>query len=147
MVWLFTSHQPTREFAMQNMWLLIVAIIVMFVTIIMISCCEGVRRATPHNFIVLGLFTLAEGFVVAFGTMRFEAEIVRSLPPSFLLICFNENPSSFLGPTSGWVDCGGGRRADHFCDANQMGFHYDGRNPVRLPLRPDLLRSHRLVHA
>lgn len=83
MVWLFTSHQPTREFAFQNMWLLIVAIIVMFVTIIMISCCEGVRRATPHNFIVLGLFTLAEGFVVAFGTMRFEAEIVRS-PPSLI---------------------------------------------------------------
>lgn len=75
-VTLFTYHDGTREFAKNNLWLLIVALIAMLVTIIMLSCCEGVRRATPHNFIVLSLFTLAEGYLVGMSTMRFPAELV-----------------------------------------------------------------------
>lgn len=77
---LFTYHDGTREFAQKNLWVFIVALVLMLVTIIMLSCCEGVRRATPHNFIVLSLFTIAEGYLVGMSTMRFQPEIVSCKP-------------------------------------------------------------------
>lgn len=54
------------------------ALVVMFVTIITISCCEGIRRQSPHNFIILSLFTLAESYLVALSTLRFSQEDVST---------------------------------------------------------------------
>lgn len=75
-VFLFTFHGPSRQFAATNMWLAITAIILAFATIIAISCCEGVRRTSPHNFIVLAIFTIAEGYVVGMSTFQAPPEVV-----------------------------------------------------------------------
>lgn len=77
-VTLFTYHQGTRKFATNpdNIWVLIVAIVVMLAGVIAISCCEGVRRTSPHNFIILSLFTLAECYLVGASTIRFDDVIV-----------------------------------------------------------------------
>merc|ERR1719180_738547 len=55
-----------------EMWIL--AMVIMFVSLITLACCEGVRRKTPHNFIFL--FTLAEGFMLGTVTARYRADEV-----------------------------------------------------------------------
>ena len=64
---LFASDHP-------EMWW--VALVIMLVSIITLACCEGVRRKTPHNFIFLGLFTLAEGFMLGAVTSTYRADEV-----------------------------------------------------------------------
>lgn len=75
-VFLFTYHSPTREFAVRHLELFWVALILIIVTIITLTCCEGVRRTAPHNFIALSLFTIAESYLVGMSTLRFEADLV-----------------------------------------------------------------------
>merc|ERR1719347_650495 len=53
-----------------------IALVIMLVSIITLACCEGVRRKTPHNFIFLGLFTLAEGFMLGAVTSTYRADEV-----------------------------------------------------------------------
>merc|ERR1712048_1064507 len=53
-----------------------IALVIMLVSIISLACCEGVRRKTPHNFIFLGLFTLAEGFMLGTITARYDIDEV-----------------------------------------------------------------------
>lgn len=53
-----------------------VAFIVMLVTMISMACCEGVRRTAPTNFIFLGLFTLAETFLLGMMTSKVPKDTV-----------------------------------------------------------------------
>lgn len=68
---LFTFHEPTKRFAMQNPAIFWVALVVLLVTMISMACCEGVRRKTPLNFIFLGLFTLAQSFMMGVTASRY----------------------------------------------------------------------------
>ena len=54
-----------------------IALVIMIVSLISLACCEGVRRKTPHNFIFLGLFTLAEGFMLGTITARYDIDEVN----------------------------------------------------------------------
>jgi len=65
-----------KQFSAENSWLWILALVIMIVSLITLACCEGVRRKTPHNFIFLGLFTLAEGFMLGTITARYSADEV-----------------------------------------------------------------------
>lgn len=77
LVMLFAHHHGTREFAAHNFWLFFVALIAVFVTIISLSCCEGVRRTSPTNMIFLSIFTIAESIMVAYATLSYDKEVVR----------------------------------------------------------------------
>ena len=58
----------------------------MVVSLITLACCDSVRRKTPHNFIFLGLFTLAEGFMLGTITARYEVnEVLLQLTPTSIL--------------------------------------------------------------
>jgi len=59
-----------QKFSAANPWLYILALVVAFVvmfTLICPCCPDDMRRKTPGNFILLGVFTLAEGFMI--GTL------------------------------------------------------------------------------
>lgn len=73
---LFVHHDGTREFAYRNFWPFIVALVAVFVTIISLSCCEGVRRTSPTNMIFLSIFTIAESIMVAYATLSYDKEVV-----------------------------------------------------------------------
>lgn len=75
-VMLFVYNDQTKEFADKNDWLFFVSIILVFVALITMCCCEGIRRTSPHNMIFLSLFTIGEAIGVAYSTMRFEADVV-----------------------------------------------------------------------
>ncbi|XP_062848036.1 protein lifeguard 1 [Trichomycterus rosablanca] len=44
--------------------------------VIVLSCCSDLRRKVPLNFILLGLFTIAEGLLLGSVTVYFNAEAV-----------------------------------------------------------------------
>merc|ERR1711862_932885 len=50
-----------------ELWIL--AMVIMFVSLITLACCEGVRRKTPHNFISLALTIFAFQTKIDFTAM------------------------------------------------------------------------------
>lgn len=75
---LATHSEGVGSFLNENIWLLIVSFILVFVCLITLSCCEGVRRTSPHNAIFLGLFTIGESICVSYTTLSYDRDIVRS---------------------------------------------------------------------
>ncbi|KAK9685357.1 Inhibitor of apoptosis-promoting Bax1 [Popillia japonica] len=72
----FLFHDATRNYVQNNPALLIISFVVMFVTLIAITCCGEVRRKSPMNFILLGLFTLAESFMLGCTASKFNSQEV-----------------------------------------------------------------------
>lgn len=69
-------YQPVREYCMYNVWPFYTCLGVTIVSIIVLACCESVRRKAPMNFIILGLFTLCEGFLLGIVASRYDTEAV-----------------------------------------------------------------------
>jgi len=68
---------PIRSYAQGNgYWLIWVAFIPSFICLIVMSCCEGVRRKSPGNMVCLGIFTLAEGFMMGIVVSTYSAKEV-----------------------------------------------------------------------
>lgn len=65
-------NNNVRIWMRSNLALLIVAFIVAFAVLIAMACVESLRRKTPLNYIMLSIFTLAESYVVACSTARFN---------------------------------------------------------------------------
>jgi len=57
--------QAFFAFQLQNIWLFFVAIGLTFFIEIYIFCCDG-GRTYPSNMVLLGLFTICEGYIVSF---------------------------------------------------------------------------------
>jgi len=68
--------QPVKEYCHRNQWPFYTSLGVTLVTIIVLACCESVRRKSPLNFIILGLFTLCEGFLLGVIASRYDTESV-----------------------------------------------------------------------
>jgi len=73
---LFTFSPKVKLYSMRNPWLYWTAFGVMLTTMLAMVCCEGARRKAPTNYVFLGLFTLAEGFMLGTVTAHFDAESV-----------------------------------------------------------------------
>lgn len=71
-VCLFIFHQPTQVWVTNNSWLWIVSLVVLVVTMIVLACCDGVRRKSPVNIIILGIFTLAMSFMLGVMSASFD---------------------------------------------------------------------------
>jgi hypothetical protein len=61
---------------MRNQWIYWTAFGVMLVCMIAMVCCEGARRKAPTNFVFLGVFTAAEGFMLGSVCVYFQADAV-----------------------------------------------------------------------
>lgn len=73
---LFIYHAPTKQWALRNTWLFWVAFALVFVCLISMACCDSVRRTFPTNFIFLGIFTLAESFLLGVTSSVYESTAV-----------------------------------------------------------------------
>uniref|UniRef100_A0AAG5DB88 Uncharacterized protein n=1 Tax=Anopheles atroparvus TaxID=41427 RepID=A0AAG5DB88_ANOAO len=69
-------HEPTKLWVQNNPMMFWVAFFVMIGALIGISCCGDLRRKAPMNLILLGLFTLAESFLVSVVTARYDSKEV-----------------------------------------------------------------------
>ena len=81
-------HDGTRQFIHQSPGLLMVSMVVMIVTLIALSCCENLRRKSPHNIILLSLFTLSESFLLGVTAATTKPEIVVTAVGITAAICF-----------------------------------------------------------
>jgi len=68
--------EPVQLYTRQNVWPFYTALVITIVAIITLACCESVRRKAPGNFIILGLFTLCEGFLLGVVASRYNTESV-----------------------------------------------------------------------
>jgi len=70
---LFIYTPAVKHFNEENPGMMIAAIVVTFIAVIALACCEGVRRKTPWNFVILGLFTLCESWMLGSIASRYNA--------------------------------------------------------------------------
>ncbi|XP_005949293.1 protein lifeguard 1 [Haplochromis burtoni] len=72
----FLYWDTLRKWAWNNYWFTYTMMAVVLVLIVALSCCDSLRRRVPLNFIALGLFTVAEGLMLASVAAYFNAEAV-----------------------------------------------------------------------
>lgn len=72
---MFLYIEPLKEWSMkpENQWLWIVAFVLTFVIIIVLACCENVRRTFPMNMIFLGIFTLCESLLLGSVASHYDS--------------------------------------------------------------------------
>ncbi|XP_053743513.1 protein lifeguard 2 isoform X1 [Synchiropus splendidus] len=76
----WTYHQP---------WFFYSMAITMPILILVLACCDGVRRTVPLNFIALGLFTLVEGAMLGSLAVFIATEAVLWAMGATALISFS----------------------------------------------------------
>ncbi|CAG0914461.1 unnamed protein product [Notodromas monacha] len=84
---LFLYSEGARLYSQQHPELYIIALVMLFACMIALACCEGVRRKSPHNFIVLGIFTLLEGFMLGTVTAHFQKDEVLMAVGITTVVC------------------------------------------------------------
>jgi len=75
-VCLFVLYKPVNYYVKRNSAMFISAWVMTIVLMIAISCCESVRRSFPLNFILLGAFTLCEGYLVGVVSAHYQVDEV-----------------------------------------------------------------------
>ncbi|XP_064463726.1 protein lifeguard 2-like [Ornithodoros turicata] len=73
---LFIFEPNVKAFSRANPGLYIAAMVVTFVLMLVLACCEGVRRSFPVNLILLFIFTLCEGFLLGTVSSYYKADEV-----------------------------------------------------------------------
>lgn len=73
---IFMFIPGVKEFSYAHSWLMIVAMVMTFVLLIVLACCPNVRRSYPTNFILLGLFTLLEAFMLGVVSSHYDTDAV-----------------------------------------------------------------------
>lgn len=66
----------TGLYVQQHSWLIYVAFGITIIALLCLACCGDLRRKAPHNFIFLGIFTLAQSFICAVISSRYNTDIV-----------------------------------------------------------------------
>lgn len=74
---LFVYNEPAKLWTINNPWIATLSFITMFAVLIVMACCGDIRRKTPHNFIFLALFTVAQGLMLGIFTIRYDAQEVK----------------------------------------------------------------------
>ncbi|GFY78044.1 protein lifeguard 1 [Trichonephila inaurata madagascariensis] len=84
---LFVYNDSVKLFAQQHTELMFIAIILVFVLMIAMACCDNVRRTFPLNFICLFLFTFVESFLLGVASSTYEADEVMWAAGICAFIC------------------------------------------------------------
>jgi len=92
---LFVLHEPLKLWTRQNRGVFYAALGVTLVTMLAMACCESVRKKFPTNFICLGVFTIAEGFVLGTAASTFKADTVLLAVGITAVICLALTAFSF----------------------------------------------------
>jgi protein lifeguard len=80
-------NESARLWMKRNPAVHVMALVVMLVTLICISCCTEVRRKAPMNYIFLGLFTFAQSFMLAAMCTRFRSQEIVLAVGLTAIIC------------------------------------------------------------
>ncbi|XP_068614834.1 protein lifeguard 1 [Brachionichthys hirsutus] len=84
----FLYWDTLNEWTRDNYWFSYAMIGGAVVLILVLSCCDNLRRQVPLNFIALGLFTVVEGLMLGSVTVYFDAEAVLWAVGATALVSF-----------------------------------------------------------
>lgn len=85
----FLYWETLKMWTRDNSWFSFALMGAVLVLILVLSCCDNLRRQVPLNFIALGLFTIAEGLMLGSVTVYFEAEAVLWAVGATALVSFS----------------------------------------------------------
>jgi FtsH-binding integral membrane protein len=77
-VLVFALNEDTKAWAAKpaNSGLILVAFMITMVSLFSLMCCGDMRKKFPHNFICLGIFTMAQSLSLGLITARYQTHIV-----------------------------------------------------------------------
>jgi len=84
---LFTLNESVKGFVRQNAGLMIGSYVIAIVLLFAMACCENLRRKSPHNLILLGLFTLTYGVVIGFVASQYEIKSILLAAGVTTVVC------------------------------------------------------------
>jgi len=76
MIALFLYEHHVQKFVRQNQWMYFSAYILFFVVYLALSCSPDLRRKHPHNFVLLGIFTVSLSYMTACIASYNDLEVV-----------------------------------------------------------------------
>ncbi|CAG2106005.1 unnamed protein product, partial [Medioppia subpectinata] len=83
----FAIPDGMRKWSQENIWVLWLAFGVAMATMLVLACCGEMRRQTPHNYIALMIFTIAESFLLGIISSLYKYEIVLSAVAITAVVC------------------------------------------------------------
>lgn len=84
---LFLYNEPVRMYTDEHPEMFIVSIVMIFVLMIAMACCDNVRRTFPLNFICLFVFTFLESFLLGAAASVYKADEVMWAAGICAFIC------------------------------------------------------------
>uniref|UniRef100_A0A3Q2SU56 Zgc:110410 n=1 Tax=Fundulus heteroclitus TaxID=8078 RepID=A0A3Q2SU56_FUNHE len=84
----FLYWNTLKTWVRENYWFSYSMMSVVVVLIVVLSCCDNIRRQVPLNFMALGLFTVAEGLMLGSVAVYFNAEAVLWAVGATALVSF-----------------------------------------------------------
>ncbi|CAG7785826.1 unnamed protein product [Allacma fusca] len=94
-VTLFVYNEDMKLWTRANPGFFIGALVLTVVLLLAMACCESARRKSPMNFICLGLFTVAEGFVLGAASSSYDEKSVLLAVGLTTVICLSLTIFSF----------------------------------------------------
>ncbi|XP_046396188.1 protein lifeguard 1-like isoform X2 [Ischnura elegans] len=85
----FMYHQPTKVFVQHHPGALYAALGVYIGAVLAISCCEGVRRKSPGNYICLLMLTLAMSYMTGAIASFYDTEAVLMAAGITTVVCLS----------------------------------------------------------
>lgn len=86
-VLLFTVSEGSKAFATRSSGLMIVAFVLSIGSLLTLACCGSIRRKFPHNYICLGIFTLAQSFTLGVVSAFYKTESVLIAVAMTAVVC------------------------------------------------------------
>ncbi|KAK6738000.1 hypothetical protein RB195_020221 [Necator americanus] len=80
-------HDEIRLYIIQNSWVYWIALLVFFGSCLSLVCCHSVARNFPCNIVILGVFTVASGFMLAVLCSRVPPQTVLLALSTTTLSC------------------------------------------------------------
>ncbi|XP_041842748.1 protein lifeguard 1 [Melanotaenia boesemani] len=84
----FLYWNTLKIWVLKTYWFSYSMMSVVLVLILVLSCCDNIRRQVPLNFIALGLFTIAEGLMLGSVAVYFQADAVMWAVGATALVSF-----------------------------------------------------------
>lgn len=84
----FVLNEELQDYIAEQPHLLIAAFVITFITMIALACCPSVRRKAPMNYLCLGIFTMAEGFLLGVISSIYDPVTVLTAVGVTAAICF-----------------------------------------------------------
>ncbi|XP_069852582.1 protein lifeguard 2-like isoform X1 [Dipodomys merriami] len=72
----FLFWNDLREWVLANRWFTYAFLPAFFIILILLACCEHLRRQVPTNYILLGLFTVLQGLLLGIISVSYNVEEV-----------------------------------------------------------------------